>query len=93
MKTYAVSVESHTTRAVLIVSSLETIVLSVSLSRVMASRFRVLKSYPQYSANANTSSTCTVYSSGLVYLLPNNNAPWIGDHGVSRPLFRYSRGL
>src|SRR5258706_3154421 len=46
MKTYAVSVESHTTRAVLIVSSLETIVLSVSLSRVMASRFRVLKSYP-----------------------------------------------
>lgn len=42
MKTSAVSVESHTTRAVLIVSFLETIVLSVSPSRVIASCFRIL---------------------------------------------------
>ena len=46
MKTSAVSVESHTTRVVRIVSFLETIVLSVSPSRVIASRFRILNSYP-----------------------------------------------
>ena len=92
MKTSAVSVESHTTGAVPIVSSLETIVLSVSPSRVMAYPFPDTQTAPlQYSANASTSSTCTVYSNGSVHLLHNNNAPWIGDRGVSRPLCRRSR--
>ena len=46
MKTSAVSVESHTLRDVLIVNFLETIVLSITPSRVMASRFLVLNIYP-----------------------------------------------
>ena len=45
-RTSAVSVESHTTGVVLIVNCLETIVLSVSPSRVAPSRFRILCNYP-----------------------------------------------
>jgi hypothetical protein len=50
-----------------------------------------LTTTPQYSENANMFSICIVYSGGSIHLPLNNNAPWIGGHGVSWPLFRHLR--
>ena len=88
-KTSVVSVELHTTHVVPIVNSLGMIVLFVSPSIVVVAHrlpMKDLTTLPQYSANANISSICIVYSNGSIRLLPNNNVPWIGDLGVSRTL-------